>query len=631
MAVSQAVPQEPCTAQYLNSLNTDSRTPAKSDVVVVGGGIHSLIYAIHAQKKFLASAVAASSATAPSITVLEKSESPSYKIGESTLTVFGLWLKTIGVGSALLWRLFGPKDGLAFYYLDHSNPNECGTFSANGPPGDFVPTLQIERKISELLLTLYAQRLGVRVLHGHNVDVDATVLPKEHCHSQVEMKVSTGHDDATTIRTNLLVDATGRFRRFASKASRKQILPGFNTDAFWAYFECPGDESEIPLPSYESCNTNHICLPEGWAWVIRLPSWEESPVENLAAMINFLLDLNAQDVHPDEYPSSMELAKRFGLKFRWVVSIGYALRDDVVYPSDMSSYGSCEAERKFNWITGRYALMKGLMDKHRLVQDLYGPKSTWFIRKGLTYQSPTVAGPRWAAIGDAAGFTNPLYSPGINCNMATSIYLAEATQKYLSGTKPDQAKQMMAAYNRFCAGRVPNLHRMNRFNYLLMRSPKTGPLGPLWQYLCGTGNEHWRKMRTYTLADVAEVLTSWEWGANRPEFIAFADRAIAIMDGPPSRAEPEAVAALLELSARMVAEALASDKYEGRWAGLLRWYDDDLVRCPEKTERDVLARRCEACRNWRILRGDCCRCPTCGAANTRNEIVKLDDSGKDGR
>lgn len=253
-------------SQFLNAQNQHDSNLSQSDIIVVGGGIHSLIYSIHTMKRFLASSTERT-AILPSITVLEKSESPGYKIGESTLTTFGLWLKTVGIGSALLWRLFGPKDGLAFYYLDHADPDDVGTFSANGPPGDFVPTLQIERTVSELLLTLYAQRLGVNVLHGHNVNIDATTLsmgsPDTHCSlDPVSVKVATGNGELSVV-TKLLVDATGRFRRFASKASRTRRLPGFNTDSFWAYFECPGDESDIPFPCYESCNTNHICLPEG--------------------------------------------------------------------------------------------------------------------------------------------------------------------------------------------------------------------------------------------------------------------------------------------------------------------------------------------------------------------------------
>lgn len=359
-----------------------------------------------------------------------------------------------------------------------------------------------------------------------------------------------------------------------------------------------------------------------WAWIIRLPSWEGSPLPNLIKMINFLLDLNAQDTHPDNYPSALGLAATFGLKFRWVVSIGYALRNDVVYPEDIASMGSCEAERKFNWITRKYARMQALMDQHTLIKDLYGPKTTWFIRKGLSYETTGVTGHRFAAIGDATGFTNPLYSPGINCNMATSIHLAESTGTYLAARTPQARQAVMDEYERFCAGRVPDLHRMNTCNYLLMRSTRTGPLGPLWQYLCGTGNEQWRHLAACTFANVAESVTTWEWGANRAEYIAFANEVIALLGGPPSQAESEQVAAVLRLSQKKLSEVMASGKFRNRWAGLFRYYDDDLNYCPDKTERDVLSRKCETCGNWRILRDDITKCATCGAENHLNSIIK---------
>lgn len=243
----------------LNSKNQNTTIPSDSNVVVVGSGIHSLIYAIHAKKIDLERPDPSHGTT--QITVLEKSSSPGYKIGESTLTVFGLWLKTVGIDAPLLWRLFGPKDGLAFYYLaSDGDPENYTSFCANGPPGDFVPTLQIERKISELLLTIFAQRLGVNVFHGHSVDINATKLSEKLNLVQVKNNET---NQESQIRAQLVVDATGRFRRLASKEARLKRFEGFNTDAFWAYFECPGDESDIPFSQYESCNTNHICLPEG--------------------------------------------------------------------------------------------------------------------------------------------------------------------------------------------------------------------------------------------------------------------------------------------------------------------------------------------------------------------------------
>lgn len=261
-------PSQRVEEDHLNALNDQPTLPASSDVVVVGAGIHSLIYAIHTRlrsKALLDSTGRNDDANVISITVVERAASPGYKIGESTLTTFGVWLRSIGLSTALLWRLFGPKDGLAFYYLTRDGGDDYTDFCANGPAGDFVATLQIERKISELLLTLFAQRLGVNVYHGHAVDIDSVQMPRETDPDHVKGHLHVADRQGASLQTeaDLVIDATGRFRRFASKAARSRRFPGFNTDAFWAYFEMPGDEADIPLRHYESCHTNHICLAEG--------------------------------------------------------------------------------------------------------------------------------------------------------------------------------------------------------------------------------------------------------------------------------------------------------------------------------------------------------------------------------
>lgn len=179
-------------------------------------------------------------------------------------------MKTIGISSPLLYHLFGPKDGLAFYYFSspssssNHDPEAYTNFIANGPPGDFVATLQIERKVSELLLTLFAQRLGITVLHGHEAVIDDDVVLGQG--EETTLKVldkDTSKEDSIAAR--LVIDATGRFHRFVSKTKEVRIErpEGFNTNAFWGYFECDVDEKNIPLRDYESVNTNHICLPEG--------------------------------------------------------------------------------------------------------------------------------------------------------------------------------------------------------------------------------------------------------------------------------------------------------------------------------------------------------------------------------
>ncbi|KAJ7583529.1 hypothetical protein C8J56DRAFT_1015201 [Mycena floridula] len=595
--------------------------PESSDVVVAGAGIHSLIYSIHAKK------------TSPktSISVFEKLSSPGYKIGESTLTTFNTWLKAIGLHAPLLLRLFGVKDGLAFYYLenhDGTSAEQYTEFCANGPPGDFVPTLQVERKISELLLSMVAQRLGVNVYHCHAVDIDQTTLAERDCNVLVRDIETT---EERSIHSKLVVDATGRFRRFASKEARVKRFEGWNTNAFWAYFEAD-DESTIDFRNYETCNTTHLCLPEGWGWVIRLPCWEGSAVPNLMDMISYLLELNDAGVPSDEYPCSEALAKMFNLKFRWVVSIGFALRTDVVYPSDMLQYGSREAEQKFNYICSRYNKLSSFMKHHRLIQNLYGPGTTWYLRKHLAYQSSRVSGPGFVAIGDATAFTNPLYSPGINANMATSVYAAELTPRLIQGL--EMSEQVLQPYEDFCASRAEALHRMNRFNYLCMRSKELGPIGPMWQYLCGTGMKPWQKLRQYTFENVSEIVCAWDWGAREEPYIKFADKVIALLEGLSSEpVAPEVIQQVLELSQSESRKIMGKGdgQYFNRWSGLLRFYDDNLQYHTDKNWKDILAKRCGQCRNWRLLRADWQVCMTCGAKQSQKEceMVIVEPYGAD--
>ncbi|KAI6342793.1 hypothetical protein MCOR25_011163 [Pyricularia grisea] len=143
---------------------------------------------------------------------------------------------------------------------------------------------------------------------------------------------------------------------------------GFNTDAFWGYFTYPDDESEIPFRLYEGCHTNHICFPEGWFWVIWILSWQGNPTARLMDMLTYLLDCADAGVPGDQIPSTAKVTKMFGLK----------------YPEDLSSYGSTEAEQKFYYFVRKYPLINEFMSHFTLIEDLYGPETTWFVRKTLT-------------------------------------------------------------------------------------------------------------------------------------------------------------------------------------------------------------------------------------------------------
>ncbi|PYJ41684.1 MAG: NAD(P)/FAD-dependent oxidoreductase, partial [Verrucomicrobia bacterium] len=51
----------------------------------------------------------------------------------------------------------------------------------------------------------------------------------------------------------------------------------------------------------------------------------------------------------------------------------------------------------------------------------------------LAYQSEKVCGNGWAAVGDAAGFIDPLYSPGLDFCSYTSHVVADLLARSVSG------------------------------------------------------------------------------------------------------------------------------------------------------------------------------------------------------
>ena len=352
-------------------------------------------------------------------------------------------------------------------------------------------------------------------------------------------------------------------------------------------------------------------------------------------MISYLLDCAETGVPGDQIPSSEELAKMYGLKFQWVTSIGFAVRNDVKYPEDMSAYGTKEAERKFNFFVEKYSLIKEFMTNFELIHDLYGPGTTWFVRKTLTYQSPIVSGPGWLAIGDACGFTNPLHSPGITAAMSTSTYAAELTHQALSAAQSANnaeaaelcIRNTLAPYDDFAKRLIPALNQMNRFHYVCFRDPRLGAqVSCLWQFFAGIGIPGWQLIRQdYNLSFETYVAHSvnWVWGSMVPEYDAVARKAIELIAPIPLQdTVPDAtVQELISFSNEIKKAAVESNRFNFRWDGLLRYYDLFLNYSEGKTRKDQFARQCGACGSWLVLRGDWKKCHSCGEERTDEEAA----------
>lgn len=594
----------------LNSGNQSKTPAAESDSTVIGAGIHGLIYAIHTKLK-----EPEKTQRDLNISVFEKTAKPLHKIGESTLPLFCLWLKNLGLTGEYMLRIFGLKDGLEFYVLDRENPGEYTDFCTNGPPGLFLPGFQVERPMSELMLTVFAQRHGIDVWHGHQADIQSTVLSEDGDSIPIK-NVQSGERIET--KASLVVDGTGRFRQLSSKFSRVKRFEGWNTDSFWAYFDIV-DEAGIPnvLRYYEGSHTNHLCFPEGWIWVIRLPSWQGSPIPNQMDMLHYLLDHAEAGTPNDEMPSMFELAEMFGCKVEWIYSIGYAVRNDVKYP-DITALGGSEAERRFNYYIEKYPKIKEFMAHFKLRENQYGPGTTWTIRKQLSYQTQQVSGPGWVTIGDGIGFTNPLHSPGITASMASSTYAAELTRKALAAKDEAERREVWKVYDDWCAAAIPALFQMNKFNYVCFKKARCAPqVALMWQFFAGIGIPGWQLIRQAYRLNWDTWLghsINWLWGAQTPEYDIVAKKAIELLDGPVDEVPDEAkIDELIKFSNEVKDKAVAGNTFNFRWDGLLRYYDilmqyDTVKNLP----KDTFANQCKNCSTWHSLRADWRKCYTCG-------------------
>jgi glycine/D-amino acid oxidase-like deaminating enzyme len=158
----------------LNS-NNQTRFTGDADVVVVGAGIIGLCYAIYLKN------------ISPhlKIDVFEKSPAPVQKVGESTLSSFTRFMDRATVPHGYLLYLFGLKDGLQFYYIDRH-----GQSVTSEDVGGLGLSFQLDRRMSELFVTMWAQKMGINMYRSVNIGVEIAEDDRFHA--------STNHHGATT-------------------------------------------------------------------------------------------------------------------------------------------------------------------------------------------------------------------------------------------------------------------------------------------------------------------------------------------------------------------------------------------------------------------------------------------------
>lgn len=459
-------------------LTASTQRTSTYDVAVIGGGPIGLIYAAWVK-------LARPNAR---IVVLERSETPRHKIGESTLSGFCKALRSVGIPQEVLNRLFFPKNGLGFFHVDQAVSGVTNAFEYILET--FDETFQIERRVLESLLVVNARRLGIDVQQGARVNIKRSTLSRDG--NQI---VYQAQHEEKSITAKLLVDATGPASLLAKHLGLyTKTEGGFQNNAVWGYFKNVRRLDSIeqwPAAAQFSRDeyTQHVCFKEGWLWYIPLVSWEKIDDAQLTHLLEQLLTSNG------ELQSREQLQESFDCQAEDIVSVGLVLRDD-----RDSVFREQGPKAVFEHYSKQYPAIAQLLEGATLVDDYYGHHD-YLCRADVRSHSRQVSGDGWMIIGDAAFFVDPLISPGLTGGVAGAYFAAQETLPVIDGKQPNQAQ--FGRYEDFIHRLHEALERDNQLVYMSFNHPEALALTQRFQEIDARRhfNQQNRFSDDYNLAD----------------------------------------------------------------------------------------------------------------------------------
>ena len=298
------------------------------------------------------------------VLVVERSTSFDFKVGESTSEVGAFFLtKILGIGSWLAREQIA-KNGLRFWFhADGStDPAAC---SELGPRLQVrLPAFQLDRsRLDEHLLNL-ARAAGCEVRRPATV-VDAVLGGAGR--NAVTIRSDEGEE---TVTAGWVIDASGKAAVLARRRGTLEPLTDHPTSAMWCRFRGVRDLDDGTLaarsPEFgartwgvRATATNHLAGYGWWAWIIPLQGGETS--------VGITWDRRLHEPPPGAgVPERLMAALRTHAMGAWLMEHAEPIRNDAR------------------------------------------------IYTQVAYRSTEAMGDGWAAVGDAAGFMDALYSHGID-------------------------------------------------------------------------------------------------------------------------------------------------------------------------------------------------------------------------
>jgi flavin-dependent dehydrogenase len=364
------------------------------DVVIVGGAFSGAATALMLKRK----------RPEARVLIIEKNAEFDRKVGESTTEVSSCYMTRVLGLTHYLGHHHLAKQGLRLWFSSQSDQRFDDCVEVGPRYQSRLSGYQVDRaKLDSHMLNL-AVKSGCDLWRPAKVTNCELNGPNGQTISAIVDLPDKGQPSPEsrerTVRARWIVDATGRATMLARKLGHFRPNTEHPINAVWARFtgvkEWDSYDWRERFPDYANrCRTprewatNHLFGRGWWVWIIPLQGG----------------DISAGIVYDNrifKLPEGPSLGRRLH---------GHILRN----PVGREIFGAA------NVIEG---------DVHALSM--------------LPYHSEKVCGDGWAAVGDAAGFIDPLYSPGLDFCSYTSYYVADLLARSLSG---EDVAERLGHYN----------------------------------------------------------------------------------------------------------------------------------------------------------------------------------------
>ncbi|MEO8431656.1 MAG: NAD(P)/FAD-dependent oxidoreductase [Acidobacteriota bacterium] len=360
------------------------------DVVIVGGAVAGASTAILMKRQM----------PHLRILVVEKTDQFDWKVGESTVEISSYFLTRVLKQYDHLSREQLPKQAFRYWFIN--DKVTCLRDASEVGPTQLArtPSFQLDRsKLDEHLLKVAREE-------GSEVWRPARVTSFE-LGGEAGNRLTVEREDGARVEiaARWIVDATGRHAMLARRRGGVTPIESHPISAIWARYngvkdldgtEVTGTDPSDPFSrsvlASRRLATNHFTGWGYWIWFIPLRGGE--------------------------------------------TSVGLVWDKRLVQPEGENAY------EKLSRFLDAHPLTRELLEHATPVEGdcrSYGQ---------LPYFVDSYIGPGWTCVGDAGGFLDPFYSPGLD-QMAFSVYTrVEIMKKALSGAPADEMEKAYAEHNR---------------------------------------------------------------------------------------------------------------------------------------------------------------------------------------